>query len=234
MRLEVTRRLLLLVLLGGLLLGLLQAGTQEADGRVVLLQEGVHVLRLLLLRHLAGSVDGRVHHGTDGSSAEARAVLNDGLLLSLRGLASLDLLRVHGEQNQLAHVRLQALDVRVQGLLRDVLSASVDTDADRVRVLGLQAGAAQLLKREAAAKALLHVVADRGARNLGAQGLQGAGEDLLGLLEAQAATADLLSRLVQEDLDVTLLRRARVEVLLLVNVGDRVVSLGHPGLQDRQ
>ena len=226
-KLELRRRLLLVVLLRRLLLGTLQASAEVANRRDVLLQEGIHVGLLLDVGDLARGLSSGNRDGADGTSAVAGAVLDSSLGLSLGGLLRAESLVVDREEHKLACVRLQALNVGLEALLAQVLSALVDADANRGGVLRVQLRTLQLLDREATAQALLGVVADSRAVHLWAESLEWTREDLLGLQQTQAATAVLLCRLVEEHLDVTLLRRARVEVLLLMHMGDGVVSLGH-------
>jgi len=214
---------LLLVLLGVvLLLGALDAVTEEASSRVVLLEEGIGVGLGLLNGDLAGgllSLAGKLAVDVD--------VLDGSLLLSLAGLTSGNLLVVDGEEDELGDVGLEALNVGVQGLLGDVLAASINADTDGGGVAGLEASSGELLSGETSTEALLHVVANGGASNNGAELTEGAGEDLLGLLETKATTALLLLGLSKVDLKVTLLGRAGVVVLALVHVGDSVVTLRH-------
>lgn len=214
---------LLLVLLGSVLLVLAaDAVAEEASGGVVLLQEGIGVGLGLVGGDLAGSL-----LGLAGSLGVDILVLDGGLLLLLGSLTLGNLLVVDGEEHELGGVGLEALDVGLEGLLGDILAASIDGDADGGSVAGVNAGTSELLSGEASTKALLGVVADGGASNEGAELAKGAGEDLLGLLETKATTALLLLGLGKEDLEVTLLGGAGVVVLALVHVGDGVVSLGH-------
>jgi len=219
-------------LLGSLLRSLLlgfagSASTEEASSRVVLLQELVHVGLGLLGAHLAWSIGGGANNRASRGHTSARHVLLGSLALGSGSLVLLDLLVVDREEHKLAQVVLQALHVDVHALLGLVLAAAVNLDADGGGVARLDLSSSELGGSETTAQALLHVVADCRAVHLGTKGLEGAGEHLLGLHEAKAATADLLGGLVQKGLVVTLLRRARIPVLPAVVVGDRVVTFGH-------
>ncbi|EKF32937.1 hypothetical protein MOQ_003201 [Trypanosoma cruzi marinkellei] len=219
--------LFLLVLLGLPALLTRPANAKEANSAVVLLEELVHVLCALLLCHLAWCLGGGRHKTTNSRSTKACAVLSGRLHLLLGGLALLHVLMAHGEEHQFAHVRLQALDVDVHALLALVLAATIHTDANRRGKARVDAGSLQLLNGEATAQALLHVVTHRGAIHLRAQRLEWAWERLLRLQKTQAAAAQLLCRLVEENLHIALLGRARVPVFPLVHVGDRIISLRH-------
>merc|ERR1719456_1670362 len=204
---------LLLLLLGGLLLeGTADAGTEEADGADVLGQEAVRLLLLLLSGEHAGVLDGSL------------LLLSGGLTLAQLGV-------VDGEQHELGHVRLQALSVQLEALLRQVLAAVVDADADGGGIAGVDLSSGELLNRETAAEALLEVVADGLAVHRGAEVAEGAREDRLSLRDARAAAVLLALGLVQAGHDVTLLRAARLEVLALVELGDLIVTLDHCGME---
>jgi hypothetical protein len=214
--------------LSGLLLLADDALTHEADGGEVLLEELVGGLLSLGLGDLAGGgSSGADGGGVGGGLAEARAVLLDGLLLFGGGVSLGRGLLGDGEDDELGEVGLEALGVEVEGLLGDVLAASIDGDADGGDVAGSGAGGLDLGGGEAAAEALAHVVADGGAGDGRLELLQGAGEDLLGLLEAETAAGLGLLGLGEEGLVVTLLGRAGGPVLTLVDLRDRVVTLDH-------
>ena len=214
--------------LGGLLLLADDALTHEADGGEVLLEELVGGLLGLGLGDLAGGGGGSLDGGgVSGGLAEARAVLLDGLLLLGGGVTLSGLLGGDGEEDELGEVGLEALGVEVEGLLGDVLAASIDGDTDGGDEAGSGAGGLDLGDGEAGTEALAHVVADGGAGNGGLELLQGAGEDLLGLLEAEAAARFGLLGLGEEGLVVTLLGRTGGPVLTLVDLGDGAVTLDH-------
>lgn len=132
-----------------------------------------------------------------------------------------------GKQHQLAHVVLQTKNVCAQRFLGNVLAPPINTNADCGGVVRINVCSTQLLDREAAAKALLHVITNSRACNLRAEKFDRTGENLLSLEDAEAAAPFFLRGLVQENLDITFLRGARIEVFLLVDVRDGVVALWH-------
>lgn len=84
-----------------------------------------------LLDGLDGGVG--VHDG-EGGGGVGNGV-GDGLELVLGGVALLGLVALLGEEDQALLVGLEALDVGGQGLLGDVLAASIDGDTDGGGVL---------------------------------------------------------------------------------------------------
>ena len=84
-----------------------------------------------------------------------------------------------GENNQVRLVLTQTSHVLAKRLLRAVLAAEVNRDADSARLLAVHLGLLELLEREPLASTLLHVVADSLAvHNRAQQAIDGAGEIL--------------------------------------------------------
>lgn len=123
------------------------------------------------------------------------------------------------EEDELAHVLLEACDVALEGLLGLVGPAVVHGDADRLRELGLDAGGAELVKGEATSVLDAHVVPARRARDNRAEELGGARGDLGGLGLAGQAPALLLHRLRKVD------RNTVLPLLVEVRVGHDVLQV---------
>jgi len=124
-------------------------------------------------------------------------------------------------EDDLADEGEEALLVGIKRLLRAVLSAVVNRDADRLRELRGELGGAELVKGEAAAEPESAVVADRLAAHLRAEGLERAREQARSAyLSVQEAPA-LLRRLVEES------AHALLPMLALMHVRHDVVVLDH-------
>lgn len=143
-------RLFLLVGLGlGGLLGALLAGTLVA-------LVGTLVAQLAVGTTLDGGGEVGLLDGLDGGvgvdDGEGGGVVGngvgDGLELVLGGVALLGLVALLGEEDQALLVGLEALDVGGQGLLGDVLAASIDGDTDGRGVLAGDASGLDIVSLE--------------------------------------------------------------------------------------
>lgn len=90
-----------------------------------------------------------------------------------RRVGLLGLFRVEREDDEAVLVGLQTLNVAVERLLRAVLPAVVNGDADGESLAAVDASKLELLKGEAAASSDAHVVADGGASDSRANVLGG-------------------------------------------------------------
>jgi len=108
--------------------------------------------------------------GLDGTSVLSQLgqlLLVGGLLVLLAG----------GEDDNLGHVGLDALDVVDEGMLRLVGSALVDCESDGQGLSGGNSSSLELLEGESSSKLDLEVVTTSGGVYNGAEGLKRSGED---------------------------------------------------------
>lgn len=196
----------------GLVLGALLADTHQAGvgaGGTELLVGG---LLGGVVGELALGDGGGVDDGEDGGGRLDVGGLLGGLDVLGRGVALLGRLGLAREEDELALVSLQALDVGLERLLGEVLAAGVDRDANGgselagnasslgcVRDLAMTVSSKipylQLSKGEATASTHAAVVLDGRAADDGPQLVDGAGSDLSSLGLASIATALLLAGL---------------------------------------
>lgn len=147
-KLEFGRLFLLLGLGLGGLLGALLAGTGVALVGTLVAQlaesttlDGGGEVGLLDLLDGGVGVDNREGSGGDGDG------LGDSLELLLGRVALLGLVALLGEENQALGVSLEALNVGGQGLLGDVVAASIDGDTDGGGILAGNASGLDSLVR---------------------------------------------------------------------------------------
>lgn len=113
------------------------------------------------------------------------------------GVTVLGLSVATGEENEALPVFLEALNVGLEALLREVLAARVDRDTDSAGKLARNTGGFQLNERETTAGPDAAVVLDGRASHNGAEEVDGARSNLRGLGNTSVASGLLLARLLR-------------------------------------
>ena len=135
-----------------------------------------------------------------------------------------NLLGIARENDETALVLLEALNVGPEGFVRAVASSLVYGDADAGSLLRVDLSSQKLRQSETTAESLTTVVTDGGRMDNRAEGtINGAGEDLNGLLLTGFSSTKLASGLVEPGTNVQ-----HPVALTEVTVGDNVVSTRHP------
>merc|ERR1719232_624665 len=180
--------------------------TAMADGL-----ESFESLHVISDGHGAGSLDDRLdgHHFSSQLHGLGKLL---GARVSLPGL-----LRVDGEEDQLALVLLQTLGVELQRLNTLVLSAVIHSNTDGLGVLFAKTSSLQFFKGESLAGPDLDVVFVGGAVDSRPQLTQGPGSDAGSLGHTGLVTAELPGGLVEPGLDIVL------PVLMEMPVWDELV-----------